>query len=171
MKHLTTSIIRIVRERKMTTNRLTDFDEKVKFYVNESVLEKIVGNELVIRETKENTKNSEVHVKYMRPNCYAFKMDLEPRSIYLFREMIRVNDELILWVKENKITAFILELKSNKIGKAKEQIRFDQARKAFRQGLQRPGRVGRGDRPGGFHRDAQGRSKCRGPSGRANDRA
>ena len=108
----------------MTTNRLTDFDEKVKFYVNESVLEKIVGNELVICETKKNTGNGEVQVKYMRPNCYAFKMDLEPRSIYLFRETIRVNDELILWVEENKITAFILELKSNQIGKAKEQIRF-----------------------------------------------
>ena len=57
-------------------------------------------------------------------------MDLEPRQIYLFKETIKVNDKLLLVIKQDKIVVYIIELKFGRkyadflIGIIEEQMRY-----------------------------------------------
>lgn len=91
--------------------------------ISSDVVEKIIGNELFIKENGKLAKNQEVHIKYLSSNCHAFRMDLQPHSIYLFQNDIKINDELLLYIEKDKITIFIIELKSNNPKDAIPQIR------------------------------------------------
>lgn len=126
MIHRMIFIILIVRKKRMKiSNKIQeDWANTVNRIVNPEIIEKITGNELIIREFKKETKNPEVHIRNLKSSCYAFKMDLEPRSIYLFKESLKINDELLLYIEDDKITVFIIELKSNHPEKAIVQIRF-----------------------------------------------
>ena len=108
----------------MSNNRIMDFRNTVEAIVNDKIIEPIRENKLVIRELKENSHNKEIIITNLDANCHAFKMDLEPRQIYLFKETIKVNDELLLVIEQDKIVVYIIELKSKNTNKAKEQIRF-----------------------------------------------
>lgn len=127
MKHQMIFIIPIVREKRMSNKIQDKFRNVIAEIVNEEIIEKITGNQLTIIESKNSNnigKNKEVRICHLPNNCVAFKTDLEPRKIYLFKQPISVNDELLLKIEEDKITVFIIELKSNDPGKAKRQIRY-----------------------------------------------
>lgn len=112
----------------MTTNKkvIEKFDNAVKSIVDKKVIEIKNGNEIVIIEDQKiaakNSKNVQVRIRRIGNNCFAFKMDVRPHNVYLFERPTMINDELILRVEEEKITAFILELKSNDPKKARKQI-------------------------------------------------
>ena len=76
----------------MSNNHIMDFRNTVETIVNDKIIEPIRENKLVIRELKENSHNKEIIITNLDANCHAFKMDLEPRQIYLFKETIKVND-------------------------------------------------------------------------------
>ena len=101
-----------------------EFRNTVEIIVNDKIIEPVRENKLVIKELKENSHNKEIIITNIKTNCHAFKMDLEPRQIYLFKETIKVNDELLLVIEQKKIVVYIIELKSKNTDKAIEQILF-----------------------------------------------
>ncbi|SET00253.1 hypothetical protein SAMN04487772_106126 [[Clostridium] polysaccharolyticum] len=112
----------------MTTNKIVieKFDNAVKSIVDKKVIEKKKGNEIVIIEDQKiaakNSKNVQVRIRRIGNNSFAFKMDIRPHNVYLLDRPTMINDELVLRVEEEKITAFILELKSKDPKKARKQI-------------------------------------------------
>lgn len=112
----------------MTTNKIVieKFDNAVKSIVDKKVIEKKKSNEIVIIEDQKiaakNSKNVQVRIRRIGNNSFAFKMDIRPHNVYLLDRPTMIDDELVLRVEEEKITAFILELKSKDPKKARKQI-------------------------------------------------
>jgi hypothetical protein len=102
------------------------FDNAVKSIVDKKVIEKKKSNEIVIIEDQKiaakNSKNVQVRIRRIGNNSFAFKMDIRPHNVYLLDRPTMIDDELVLRVEEEKITAFILELKSKDPKKARKQI-------------------------------------------------
>lgn len=91
--------------------------------VNPEIIENIVGNRLKITEEKSN-KNREVNISSISNNCFAIKLDKQPRQIYLLKEYTKVNDELLLYLNNGKLIVFLIELKSDCISTAYKQIKY-----------------------------------------------
>ena len=114
----------------MMKNRmiLEDFSDAVNSVVSKKIIEEKIGNQIEIVEeqnvTKRNGKNTKVTIKRLGNDCFAFKLDFTPHNVYLFERPTMINDELIIRVEDEKLTVFLIELKSDDTSKAKKQIRY-----------------------------------------------
>lgn len=100
------------------------FYNAVQRKISQEVIETITGNSLRIQEENPKTKNSEVIITSLDKNCFAFKMDYKPRKVYLLQEDTKVNDELLIFVESNKLTVYLIEMKSDNYRSAEKQILY-----------------------------------------------
>lgn len=104
------------------------FNNAVNSVVSKNIIEEKISNQIKIVEeqniTKKNGKNAEVKIKHIGNDCFVFKLDVVPHNVYLFERPTTINDELIIRVEDEKLTVFLIELKSDDPSKAKKQIRY-----------------------------------------------
>lgn len=100
------------------------FFKSISEKVNPDIIETLEGKRLTIIEENKQSSNRKVNITHLS-EAKAFKLDKQPRSIYLFKECTKVNDELIIKLdKSGKLIIFIIEMKSNDYKAAFKQINY-----------------------------------------------
>lgn len=108
------------------SNSYDKFAEILRGILKDEIVTKLKGNLLEICEEDSKAQGKCVKISNIT-NSIALGLDTCNRNIYFLRDTTKINDHTIFYYKNERLKVFLIELKSKKKRKAKEQILLGKA--------------------------------------------